>query len=340
MEELIALIVGIAVVACGLNIADDSWSRFAREHEARLSSNSGSGDMTRGDMTRGDMTRTLMAVHARIAKWQPPDIVFRIIWPLLYGCLALSLVFAVGNLRTTPRKGRSFLIAGIALFGIQLLLNAAWSPVFLRAQSFVGAFVIIVLLFISALLATVFFIHSSKVSGKGFTGTHAAAGWLLIPYLIWIGFATALTTFYAFSSTSAPAPPPAPPTNNTTVEQTLQQREVITRENLPENEVTSRGMPEDPSMEKPNEVMTEDPSMETPNDVSNEVMPSGGVPSGGMLNEMPSMEKPSEVSNEVMPEESSGGVPSGGVTNVEKPSGGVTSAAVEKQKRADAELGF
>ena len=69
MEELIALIVGIAVVACGLNIADDSWSRFAREHEVRLSSNSGSGDMTRGDMTRGDMTRTLMAVHARIAKW-------------------------------------------------------------------------------------------------------------------------------------------------------------------------------------------------------------------------------------------------------------------------------
>ena len=74
---------------------------------------------------------------------------------------------------------------------------------FLRAHSFVGGCIIIVLLFISALLATVIFIYSSNVSGKAFTGTHAAAGWLLISYLIWIAFATALTPLYAFSFAKA-----------------------------------------------------------------------------------------------------------------------------------------
>ena len=47
MEELTALIVSIAMVACGLSIADGSWSSFAREHEPRLSSDGGSGNMTR-----------------------------------------------------------------------------------------------------------------------------------------------------------------------------------------------------------------------------------------------------------------------------------------------------
>lgn len=67
------------------------------------------------------------------------------------------------------------------LFLLQLLLNVAWSAVFFRLRSPGPAFAEIVVLWF-AILATLI----------EFWRAVPAAGWLLLPYLIWVSYATAL----------------------------------------------------------------------------------------------------------------------------------------------------
>ena len=67
------------------------------------------------------------------------------------------------------------------LFLVQLLLNVAWSVVFFRLRSPGGAFAEIVLLWCGILITT--FAFGSIVP---------LAGWLMIPYLIWVTYAAAL----------------------------------------------------------------------------------------------------------------------------------------------------
>jgi tryptophan-rich sensory protein len=69
----------------------------------------------------------------------------------------------------------------LLLFGTQLFLNGAWSFAFFGAQSPGLGLVVIVSLWI-ALAATT----------KRFFRIRAAAGWLLVPYLLWVTYAGAL----------------------------------------------------------------------------------------------------------------------------------------------------
>jgi tryptophan-rich sensory protein len=67
------------------------------------------------------------------------------------------------------------------VFLVQLFLNVIWSGLFFALRSPGLAFVDIVLLW-CAILATIF----------EFMSVVPAASWLLVPYLIWVGFAAAL----------------------------------------------------------------------------------------------------------------------------------------------------
>ena len=69
----------------------------------------------------------------------------------------------------------------LALFGIQLVLNAAWSGLFFGLRSPGAALIEIVLLW-CAILATMI----------AFWRRSAPAGWLMLPYLAWVSFAVAL----------------------------------------------------------------------------------------------------------------------------------------------------
>jgi benzodiazapine receptor len=64
---------------------------------------------------------------------------------------------------------------------VQLLLNAAWSPIFFGMRRPDFAFIEIVMLWLSV-VATIVAFHS----------VNAVAAWLLIPYLAWVTFAAAL----------------------------------------------------------------------------------------------------------------------------------------------------
>lgn len=107
--------------------------------------------------------------------WNPPGWIFGPVWTALYTMMAVAawLVW--------KRSGFKAHRVALALFLTQLLLNALWSPLFFGLHSPGLAFADILLLW-GALLATL--VAFWKVS--------AAAGALLVPYLVWVTFAAAL----------------------------------------------------------------------------------------------------------------------------------------------------
>lgn len=108
--------------------------------------------------------------------FNPPSWLFAPVWTVLYIMMGISagIVWA---------KGFYHLWVKTALyhFGFQLLLNAAWSIVFFGfKQPFWGLVVIITLLCLIVLTIRWFRIVSKT------------AAWLLIPYMLWVFFATIL----------------------------------------------------------------------------------------------------------------------------------------------------
>lgn len=107
--------------------------------------------------------------------WTPPSWVFGPVWTVLYVLIALCgwLIYMQPS---SPARSKALLF-----FGIQLVLNLIWSPLFFGLQSPLLGLITIVLLWI-AILATLFSLW--KVSRL------AAALWL--PYTIWVTYALTL----------------------------------------------------------------------------------------------------------------------------------------------------
>jgi tryptophan-rich sensory protein len=105
----------------------------------------------------------------------PPTWVFPIVWNFIFLTIAISLYLVLN--KCEGKRGCSMLW----LFGANLLLNVLWSFFYFTLHSPVLAFIDIILLFASILLLIY---KSSKVS--------RAAAILLIPYLVWVAFASVL----------------------------------------------------------------------------------------------------------------------------------------------------
>lgn len=108
--------------------------------------------------------------------WTPPDRLFGPVWAVLFTLMAIAawLVYReIGLDRST--------IGPLQLYELQLLLNVTWSYVFFRKRKPVMALGVIVLL-----LAAI------GVTAAAFWQVAPPAGWLLVPYLLWVGFAAAL----------------------------------------------------------------------------------------------------------------------------------------------------
>lgn len=109
----------------------------------------------------------------------PPAWVFGPVWTLLYILMGYSL-YLVWN-KGLKKKGVS---DAVALFGVQLILNVVWSYLFFGLRNPRLAFFEIVVLWVVILL-TYFRFHKIK----------AVAGQLLLPYLVWTGYAGVLNLF-------------------------------------------------------------------------------------------------------------------------------------------------
>jgi tryptophan-rich sensory protein len=110
--------------------------------------------------------------------WAPPGWLFGPVWTILYGMIAVSgwLAWRTGMRPRDP---------GLVLWATQLALNGLWSPLFFGLGWRATALVCILLLD-AAVAATIVV----------FARRHRVAAGLLVPYMAWILFATALNAAY------------------------------------------------------------------------------------------------------------------------------------------------
>jgi len=116
--------------------------------------------------------------------FNPPAWVFAPVWTTLYAMMGLAawLVYEKGLKRPEVKKA-------LAVFAAQLVLNTLWSIVFFGAHQLLGAVIVIVLLWATILWTILLFRQISK-----------PAAWLLVPYILWVSFASVLTvTIYVLN---------------------------------------------------------------------------------------------------------------------------------------------
>jgi len=108
--------------------------------------------------------------------FQPPNWLFAPVWTLLYVLMGVA-AFLVWRKGLENRQVKIALIA----FLVQLVLNALWSVVFFGLESPVYGLIVIMVLWAAILFTTLSFYRISMV-----------AGWLMLPYLLWVTFAAVL----------------------------------------------------------------------------------------------------------------------------------------------------
>ena len=111
-----------------------------------------------------------------LPSWQPPGAAFGPVWTVLYALLARSAYLAWRDLsgsRRTPVLG---------LYALNGALNLAWTILFFRAHRPVIAGIEILLLLATIVALIVLMRPVSR-----------QATWALVPYGLWVAFATALT---------------------------------------------------------------------------------------------------------------------------------------------------
>jgi tryptophan-rich sensory protein len=107
--------------------------------------------------------------------FNPADWLFAPVWTLLY------LMIALAGWRVWRRVGLSGARAGMVAYSAQLALNLAWCFLFFGGRMIGVALVEIVLL-----LAVI------GVNAALFWRIDRPAGWLLVPYAVWVAFACVL----------------------------------------------------------------------------------------------------------------------------------------------------
>jgi len=114
------------------------------------------------------------AWYASLVKppFNPPNWVFGPAWTLLY------VLIAIAGWRTWRREPTG---AALKVWGVQLILNFAWSPTFFGAKMMGPALVVIVCLLASIVLFIASVWNRDRLSG-----------WLFAPYAAWVAFATVL----------------------------------------------------------------------------------------------------------------------------------------------------
>lgn len=114
--------------------------------------------------------------NLKVPSWQPPGWLFSPVWTTLLTLLAVAtwLVFH-GEGNSTFRR------VALGLYGAQIVLNITWSLLFFALH--MPALALIDIFFLDLVLAGMVFIYG-RLS--------LVASMLILPYLIWLGLATAI----------------------------------------------------------------------------------------------------------------------------------------------------
>lgn len=120
----------------------------------------------------GDIKSTYAALE--LPPLSPPDWLFGIVWPVLYALMAIA-AYLIYTSSDSEKSNALF------IFCVQLALNFCWSIVFFRWDLYWAATLIILVLDFLVVYTIYLF---NKIN--------ATASRIMIPYLLWLLFATYL----------------------------------------------------------------------------------------------------------------------------------------------------
>ena len=105
----------------------------------------------------------------------PPGVLFPIVWVILYALMGIASYIVYDESGGEKRK------EALTFYSLQLLFNFAWPIFFFRFEAYWISVVVILALLALVVITALKFKDISKV-----------AFWLLVPYIIWLLFATYL----------------------------------------------------------------------------------------------------------------------------------------------------
>jgi translocator protein len=110
--------------------------------------------------------------------WAPPPWVFSPVWGILYVVIAVAAWL-------TARAGldRPEVRWALGMFAVHLVFQAAWTPLFFRAELHGWALADLIVTLILAAAATLLMAQASRLAAV-----------LMAPYLLWLAYATALNS--------------------------------------------------------------------------------------------------------------------------------------------------
>ncbi|MCA6441650.1 MAG: TspO/MBR family protein [Sediminibacterium sp.] len=107
--------------------------------------------------------------------FNPPNWIFAPVWSTLYILMGISLFLIIRKPASVYRT------QSLQFFSTQFILNFCWSFIFFNQHQIGLALLDIILMWVFILLTIIWFSRQNAI-----------AGWLLVPYLFWVSFATIL----------------------------------------------------------------------------------------------------------------------------------------------------
>lgn len=128
-------------------------------------------------VTRPQIAGWYTALHKPV--FNPPNWLFGPVWSVIYILIGVAAWLVWQRRNSAPLFSRTRL-----LYILQLVLNFSWSMVFFGLHQIAGALIVIALLWLSIVLNIYYFSKFSRV-----------ASWLLMPYLLWVSYASVLNLY-------------------------------------------------------------------------------------------------------------------------------------------------
>lgn len=121
------------------------------------------------------LTKDSMMIFQTVNKppLSPPGWLFPVVWTILYTFMGIASYLVLTSEGTMEEKSQA-----ISVYFYQLLVNFLWSTWFFNLQWYVFAFFWLILLWVLIFVTLVRFYRLSK-----------PAGYLMVPYLLWVTFA-------------------------------------------------------------------------------------------------------------------------------------------------------
>lgn len=124
-------------------------------------------------LTRNNM---IMFDYVRKPPLSPPAWLFPVVWTVLYILMGLAAYFVRNSNR--PKKEVN---TALLFYGIQLFFNFFWSIFFFNMEKYLFSFIWLLAMLILIIVTTFKFFDIDR-----------KAGWLMLPYILWVTFAAYL----------------------------------------------------------------------------------------------------------------------------------------------------